>query len=312
MSYQETELAIIGAGIAGVSAAIYAKRSGLDFLLFEGNIVGGQLFLMEKIDNYIGLGLGVKGKELADGLKKTLTDLGINTTNAHINEIQIINEKQIMLKTKDQDFISQGAIIATGATFRKLGIRGEDIFSGRGVSYCAVCDGFFFKGKEIAVVGGGNTAVEDALYLSNIAKKVTLIHRRDELRAMDYLKEELYNKKNIEIVFNTVVKELQGNEALETVLLENTQNKKNTSLAVKGLFIAVGISPNKNLYDGVLTTDEKGFIITNEHLRTSSSIIWAAGDCRMRPLKQLITAASEGAIASISAYKQLKNSYLSV
>jgi len=309
---RKVELAIVGAGISGVSAAVYAKRSGLDFLLFEEKIVGGQLFLMEKIDNYIGLGLGVKGRELAGDLAKTLADLDIKIIDKRVDEIQIIDKETIALKTKSYDFFTKGVILTTGASFRKLGIEGEDKLFGRGVSYCAVCDGFFFKEKEVAVVGGGNTAVEDALYLSNIAKKVTLIHRREELRAMDYLKKELYNKKNVDIMFSSIVEEVRGNEILEKILVRNVKTKKNIFLPISGLFVAIGITPNNKLIEGKLTTDEQGCIVTNDQMKTSSENIWAAGDCRKRPLKQLITAASEGAIASISAYKYLKNSYLSV
>lgn len=306
---KEVELAIIGAGIAGVSAAVYAKRCNLNFSLFESGLIGGQLSLMEDIDNYIGLGTGVKGPELARKLDTTLADLEIKITAENIQRVEV-KDKNILLHSANSIYSARGAIIATGASFRRLGLKGEAEFSGKGVSYCAVCDGFFFKGKDIAVVGGGNTAVEEALYLSNIARKVILIHRRCELRALDYLREKIQTRHNIEVVFNSVIKQIEGDRVLKTLTLENVQSHKLTQVAIDGLFVAIGAEPNTRIFREITAQDENGFIITDETMQTRSEFIWAAGDCRRRPLRQLITAAAEGAIASISAYRYLRGGYL--
>ena len=307
---ERAELIIIGAGIAGVSAAIYAKRSGLDALLFESKAVGGQLLFMEDIDNYVGLGLGVKGRDLAFELSKTLKELSIPVINEEIRNINLENGV-LKASTADGDYYAKSLIIATGASFRKLGVNGEAEFLGKGVSYCAVCDGFFFKNKEVAVVGGGNSALEEALYLSEIAKKVTLIHRRDKLRALDYLQKQLFEKSNIEVVYNSTINEMKGSQLLKEIVLEDKESKNKSSIKVDGLFVAIGIEPNTTTSKDIVSCDEAGFIIADGNMQTSCNFIWTAGDCRKRPLRQLITAASEGAIAAMSAYKYLKGHYIS-
>lgn len=311
MMRKEIELAIIGAGIAGVAAAVYAKRSGLEFFLFEAKGLGGQLLLMEDIDNYIGLKAGTKGRELAENLIEALKDLAIDITNEEISKVEL-EEKKVILHTSEHVYSAKGVIIATGANFAKLGFKGEAKFLGKGVSYCAVCDGFFFKGKDVVIVGGGNTAVEEALYLAEITNKVTLIHRRNELRAMEYLKKQLLAKDNIEVIFDSVVKEARGDNFLKEVIIESVGNRKSQALAAAGLFVAIGIKPHTEIFKDVVSREEKGFIVTDEEMQSSIAFIWACGDCRKRPLKQLITAASEGAIAALSAYKYLRGHYISV
>lgn len=307
---KKVELAIIGAGIAGIAAAIYAKRIGLEFLIFEAKGLGGQLLLTENIDNYVGLRLGTKGRDLAKNLAKSLDDLGIVITNSEILKVTVQGDK-VILGSSQCIYSVNSLIIATGATFAKLGVAGEDNFLGRGVSYCAVCDGFFFKGKDVIVVGGGNTAVEEALYLAEIANKVTLINRRDKLRAVDYLQKKLFSQKNIEPIFNSVIKEVKGSEFLEGMVIENVKDKQQHSIAASGLFIAIGINPNTGFLNNIISLDQKGFIITDETMQSSSRLIWACGDCRRRPLKQLITAAAEGAIAAVGAYKHNRGHYIS-
>ncbi|MFO8053465.1 MAG: FAD-dependent oxidoreductase [Candidatus Omnitrophota bacterium] len=308
---KDLDLIIIGAGIAGVNAAVYAKRSGLNFKIFESKVIGGQLFYMERIDNYLGIELGARGSDLAKRLTQTLSGLDITVQSEEVKKIEKQNNQLQTLTDKGQ-YTSKAAIIATGSSFKKLGIEDEDKFAGQGISYCAVCDGFFFKNKDVAVVGGGNTAVEEALYLSNIAKSVTLIHRRDKLRALHYLQKNLEDKENITIIYNHNIKKLEGPQRLERLVLEEVNTKEKTNLALDGLFVAIGASPNTDFCQAAVATDERGFILTNNELKTSSNSIWACGDCRKRPLRQLITAASEGAIASIEIYKCLRQSYLSV
>ena len=307
---KETELVIIGGGIAGVAAAVYARRSGLEFLMFELGAIGGQLNFMESIDNYIGLQLGTKGRDLAAALSKTLTDLAIEVKAKGITKFKI-EGKSISLEANGFKALAKTAIIATGASFKKLGVKGEDGFLGKGVSYCAVCDGFFFRKKDVVVVGGGNTAVEEALYLSDIVNKVTLIHRRDKLRALDYLQKELFKKSNIEVLFDSVITEVKGDELLKELAVENVKSGQTFDLAAQGLFVAVGVKPNTEIFGNAVSVDEGGFILCDEGVQTSCDFIWAVGDCRQRPLRQLITAASEGAIAAVSAYKYLRGHYIS-
>ncbi len=304
------DLIIVGGGIAGVNAAIYAKRSGLNFKIFEPKAVGGQLFYMEKIDNYVGLEPGTSGAILAERLSNTLSGLEIPIQKKEVKEIS--HEKnEFSVSTGRSQYQANAIIIATGASFKKLKIKNEDKFTGLGVSYCAVCDGFFFKNKDVAVAGGGNTAVEEALYLSNFAKSVTLIHRRNKLRALDYLQKNLKAKEKVKILYDHSVKELKGSQKLEGLILEDKQGKTK-DLAVEGLFIAIGVSPNSGFCADLVSQDAQGFILTDEKMKTSHDSIWACGDCRQRPLRQLITAASEGAIASIEVYKQVRENYLSV
>ncbi|MBN3040796.1 MAG: FAD-dependent oxidoreductase [Candidatus Omnitrophica bacterium] len=304
------ELAIIGAGIAGVSAAIYAKRSGLEFDIFESKALGGQLLLMENIDNYAGIPAGTKGFELSEALSRNLSGLDIEPINQEILSIKI-DKDLIWLKSQENNYTYKTLIIATGATFRRLDVPGESQLTGKGVSYCAVCDGFFFKGKTVAVIGGGNTAAEEALYLSDVAEKVFLVHRRDQLRALGYLQKEIFAKKNIEIIFGHVVEKVNGTTKVDSLILSNIKNGEKKPLSLQGVFIAIGITPATSLFSGLLDLDDSGFILTDEFLQTSSPLIWACGDCRKRPLKQLITAASEGAIASLSVYKHLRGHYIS-
>jgi len=304
------DLAIIGGGIAGVSASVYAKRAGLDFCLFEPKVIGGQLLLMETVDNYTGVSLGTKARNLASQLAATLKELNIEVIPEEISEFEV-SEKQIKLKTSEAPLTAKSAIIATGASFKKLNLGREEELTGRGVSYCAICDGFFFKNKTVAVVGGGNTAVEEAIYLSNICSKVYLIHRRNELRAIDYLQKELLHKSNVEIIFDTVIEELNGIDLLTGANIKNTATGKTDTLSLNGLFIAIGVKPNTEIFKNIISLDETGFVLTDEEMKTNCNFVWAAGDCRKRPLRQLVTASSEGAIAAVSAYKYLKGGYIS-
>ncbi|MFA5338239.1 MAG: FAD-dependent oxidoreductase, partial [Candidatus Omnitrophota bacterium] len=273
-----TDLAIIGGGIAGVSAAVYAKRAGLNFCLFESKVIGGQLLLMETVDNYTGVSLGTKARNLASQLETTLKELQIEVISEEITKFEI-SGKQVNLMTSENSFAANAAIIATGASFKKLGVGREEELTGRGVSYCAICDGFFFRNKTVAVVGGGNSAVEEALYLSNICTKVYLIHRRKELRAIDYLQKELFHKSNVEVIFDTVIEGLMGEEVLTGVGIKNTVTGKLGVLTLNGLFVAIGVNPNTEVFKNVIPLDESGFITTDSEMKTNCNFVWAAGDC---------------------------------
>ncbi len=305
---EERELAIIGGGIAGISASIYAKRAGLSLYLFEKATLGGQLIYIGIVENYPGL-VPMSGAEIIDNLKRTLNHLRISPIYKEIEKIEI-REKKVWLYSQDDYYVARSLIIATGAKFRKLNLPGEDKFLGKGISYCAVCDGFFFKDKTVAVVGGGNTACEEAIYLSQLCKKVYLLHRRDTLRAVEYLKRQVLEKENIDVVWNTVVKKIEGSNFLEGIVIEEVLSKKERYLKVDGLFIAIGLTPNTEIFEGVVEGRD-GFILTDEYLKTSRDFIFACGDCRYRPLRQLITAAGEGAVAAMSAYRLLRGDYIS-
>ena len=307
---RKVELGIIGGGIAGLSAAVYAKRSGLESVIFEGTAIGGQLLLMDSIDNYVGLGLGTKAREVLINLQSMVSGLDLEVISKTVNDVKV-NKEGLSLNAEGLNYLTKGLIIASGAKFKRLGVKGEGDFIGKGVSYCAVCDGFFFKGKDVAVIGGGNNAVEEALYLSDIANKVFLIHRRDKLRALSYLQKDLFSRKNIEILFNSRVKEVKGSEAVESINIEDTNTGQNKMLPLQGVFIAIGVGPSTDIFKDLVSRDEDGFIVTDENLKTNLEQVWACGDCRKRPLRQLITAASEGAIAAISAYRHIKGRYIS-
>ncbi len=305
------ECAIVGSGIAGVAAAIYACRAGLKTMIFEKGMVGGQLMYVGEVDNYPGLPGATQGRQIYETLQGSLAGLELSPLNATIEKVCRENEKICLTDQQGQQYETATLIIASGAAMKKLGLPGEDEFTGKGVSYCAVCDGFFFKDKEVAVAGGGNSAVEEAIYLSGICKKVYLIHRRDSLRALEYLQQELLARSNVEIIWNSRVREIKGDRFLQELTIEDVGDETCRSLAVQGLFVAIGIEPATGFLGGLVNCDENGFIIADEEMRASAPGVFACGDCRRRPLRQLITAAAEGAIAAISAYRFLRGSYIS-
>ncbi len=306
----ERELVIIGGGIAGVSCALYAKRAGVTPVIFEKTAIGGQLAYINRVDNYPGIKMGMRGIELLEVLKTSLEELDIEVIGEEVRSVKKEDEK-IVISTPAGEYTCSVLVIATGASFRKLEVEGEKELAGKGVSWCAICDGYFFRGKDVAVVGGGNTAVEEAVYLSSLCRKVYLIHRRDKLRAMDYLQKELYERKNIEVIWDSRVKRILGKDFVEKIELEDTKKNTVSALSVNALFIAIGIKPNTDIFKELISIDERGFIVTDEEMKTSLPFIYACGDCRRRPLRQLITAAAEGAVAALSAYKYIKGSYVS-
>ncbi|MBD3246418.1 MAG: NAD(P)-binding protein [Candidatus Omnitrophica bacterium] len=307
---KNTELAIIGGGIAGVSSAVYAQRAGLECALFEANTIGGQLLWMETVDNYVGVDAGIRGLQLAESLKKNIQDLEIPFF-PHAVKAVTPEEDSFVLTTDKGPVQTRGIVVATGARFRTLGVPGEEELTGKGVSYCAVCDGFFFRKKKVLVVGGGNTAVEEALYLAQFAGQVTLVHRRDRLRAMRSLQEKLFSQENVEILYSRTVEEIQGEGAVNGALLKHAETGENEVLPADGIFVAIGVTPVTELVRGLVDTDKGGFILTDQEMATSRTHIWSCGDCRKRPLRQLITAASEGAIAALSVYRSLRGGYIS-
>lgn len=300
------DVIIIGSGPAGLSAAIYAQRARLKTLVLEKEMVsGGQIINTTDVDNYPGLP-GVGGFELGQKFRDHAQMLGVSIVQEEVEEIQDAYEYKKIV-TKKQEYLAKTVLIATGANHRKLGVAGEEELCGMGVSYCATCDGAFFRNKVTAVVGGGNVALEDALFLSKMCSKVYLIHRRDAFRGAKILQERIQETENIEILYQSQVTEICGEDCVEKIRVQNSVTGQSSELAVDGVFIAVGILPNSQLVNGYVPMDEGGYLIAGEDGVTKKEGIFAAGDVRTKELRQVITAASDGAncISSIEKYLNL-------
>ncbi len=301
---QVYDLIIIGSGPAGLTAAIYAQRARLHALVIEKEYVsGGQVVNTYEVDNYPGL-QGIGGFELGSKFREHADHLGAAFLVANVEHI-IIEETVKKVQTDQGDFYGKTVLIATGARHRLLGVPGEQELSGMGVSYCATCDGAFFRERDVAVVGGGDVAVEDAIFLARGCAKVYLIHRRGELRAAKSLQERLFACPNVEILWDTVVTRICGEEQVESLKLENVKTGEGRTLTLDGVFIAVGILPNTEAFQGLVDMDEQGYILAGEDAITSVSGIYAAGDVRTKMLRQIITAAADGANAVTSVQNQL-------
>ena len=292
------DLVIIGAGPAGMAAAIYAKRARLNAVVVEREGCGGQMAQTYEVDNYPGLP-GISGFDLATKMKEHAVGLGTEIIYDDIKSIKKVDEKFILTYDTGSEVETKGIIIASGATHSKLGVPGEEKFAGAGVSYCATCDGAFFSQKSVAVVGGGDVAIEDAIFLSRIAKDVTLIHRRGELRGAASLQESLKQCENVNILWDTVVESINGDKKVETLSLKNVKDNEDFQLFVNGVFIAVGITPVKTQIEGLLC-NAGGYIIADEDCRTNIKGVYAAGDVRGKRLRQIVTAVADGANAVTS------------
>lgn len=298
------DVIIIGAGPAGLTAGIYGKRAGLSTLILDtSSISGGQILNTYEIDNYPGFP-GASGEGLAEAMKNHCEKLGVEFARGKVSSI-IDKGDTKELVTKKATFTAKSVIIATGASNKKLGCPGEEELSGVGVSYCATCDGAFFKEKEVAVVGGGDVALEDALYLSRFCTKVHLIHRRDEFRGAMVLQNHVKAVDNIDIIYDTVVESINGEDSVNSLHIKNVKTGEERDLAVEGVFIAVGTEPNAAKIEGLPELDSRGYIIAGENCETSKAGIYAAGDVRTKQLRQVITATADGANAIFSIQKQL-------
>ena len=291
---------ILGGGPAGLSAAIYSSRGAVSTAIIDTNMFGGQPSNYLELENYPGAKL-VGGYDLMEKFEEHADMFGVN--KFPMQEIESVDLKNKIIKTKEYEFSAKTIIIATGAQPTKLGVKGEKEFTGRGVSYCAVCDGAFYRNKIVAVVGGGNAAVEEAMYLTKFADKVYVIHRRDELRADKIVQERAFKNEKLEFVWDSVVKEIQGENLVNNVVLENVKTGKISNLNVNGIFPYIGITPNTEYFNGQLQQDAYGFIITDETMQTSIDGVFAVGDVRKTPLRQVITAASDGAVGAVYAVK---------
>jgi len=297
------DVIIIGGGPAGLTAGLYAARAGLKSLLVEQGVFGGQIVNARLVENYPGFSEGISGAELGEFMRRHATKYGLETLNTGVSGVRTGNVYEV--STSEGNIQAKSIIIAAGAEYRKLDVAGEERLSGRGVSYCATCDGFFFRDREVAVVGGGDTAITDALELTQYCRKVYIIHRRDQLRATKALQEKAFSQPKIEMVWNTVVQEIMGDKILSSLHLKNVKTGQSSDLEVDGIFVAVGLEPNSQVFSQLVTLDEAGFIVTDELMRTSAPGIFAAGDIRHDSFRQVITAAGDGAAASSSAFKYL-------
>ncbi|MFA5275830.1 MAG: thioredoxin-disulfide reductase [Candidatus Omnitrophota bacterium] len=295
------DLIIIGAGPAGLTAALYAGRSRVKTLLLEKMAVGGRILTSETIENYPGFA-SITSHELMQRMEEQVKALDIHIKPGEVLDLDC---KTKTVKVDGTHYSAQAVIIATGAKPRKLGAIGEERLTGRGVSYCATCDAPFFKGKDVVVVGGGNTVAEEAIYLSRFAKNVTIIHRRNELRASAILQEKLKENKKIGFILNSVLEEINGKNSVESIKLINVDSAAESHIGCEGVFIYIGYDPDTSFIKCKIKLDESGFIITDDAMQTSEEGIFACGDCRKKPLYQVITACADGAIAAESAYKYI-------
>ena len=297
---------IVGSGPAGLTAGIYAKRAGLEALIIENTPVGGgQIATTDRVDNYPGL-LGINGMELGMKFREHAEKLGCEFKDGQVVIVDDRVSSKVVKLESGEEIETKTVILALGADHSRLGVPGEDELRGKGVSYCATCDGAFFRGKEVAVIGGGDVALGDAIYLSKFVKKVYLIHRRDQFRGAKSLADEAASKENVTFLYDTVVTNINGSEKVTGVETLNKKTGEKGTLAVDGVFIAVGTTPNANGISGLPETDEKGYIKAGEDCATSIPGIFAAGDLRTKKLRQVITAAADGANAVTSVQDFLK------
>ena len=296
------DLVIIGGGPGGLTAAIYARRAMLKTLLIEKGALGGQIAKSDVIENYPGFP-SISGAELMEKFEEHARAFDLEVKTAEVTSIEDNGEVKLV-KTSEGDIEAKAIIVATGASPRVLGVPGEKEFTGKGVSYCATCDGPFFRGLEVLVVGGGDTAVKEAVYLSRLASKVYLVHRRDKLRAEKILQEKAKNAENIEILWSHVLEEIKGEQLVTSTVVKDLKTDETRELPTEGVFVFVGINPTTDFVD--VEKDDRGFIITNKNMETSAKGIYSIGDCRDTPLLQVATAVGDGAIAAFKAEEYLE------
>jgi len=298
------EVIIIGGGRAGLTAGLYTSRAGLKSLLVERGLFGGQIVNATLVENYPGFPEGISGLELGSLMQQQAVRYGLEVVTAEVTSVA--PGQPYSVSTTESSFEAEAIIIAAGSEYRKLGVLGEERLSGHGVSYCATCDGFLFRDREVAVVGGGDTAITDALELSRHARKVYVIHRRDELRAGQVLQQRAFAQPKLEFIWSTVVEEVTGEEVVKELRLRNVKTGQHSILEVAGVFVAVGLMPNSRSFFNIVDLDDAGYIITDETMATSAPGIFAAGDIRRDSARQVASAVGDGATAAMSVFKYVQ------
>jgi thioredoxin reductase (NADPH) len=298
------EVVIIGGGPAGLTAGLYTSRAGLKSLLAERGMFGGQIVNAPLVENYPGFPEGISGAELGSLMHQQATKYGLDMVTAEVTGVEVGQPYKIV--TTEGGFEAEAIIIAAGSEYSKLNVPGEETLMGHGVSYCATCDGFFFRQKEVAVVGGGDAAITDALELAQHASKVYVIHRRDQLRAGQVLQQRAFAEPKLEFIWNTVVDEIVGEQLVKALSLRNVKTKRLSTLEVAGVFVAVGLKPNSQPFADIVELSETGHIVTNELMATSVAGIFAAGDIRRKSARQVASAVGDGATAALSAFGYLR------
>ena len=297
---------VLGAGAAGLAAGLYTTRAMMKTLVIEQLGPGGQLLITDEIENYPGFPEGVKGQELAVMMEQQTTRFGAEIEYAEVQGLDHLDKPVKTIHTDERDYTAKSLIIATGGSHNKLGVTGEDEFSGRGVSYCAVCDGNFFRGQDVVVIGGGDAALDEGHYLTGIVNSVTYVHRRDELRAAPILQERAFNNEKVKFLWSHVVEEFTGNEALETARVKNLKTEEVYDYPTVAAFIYVGFHPNTEYLKGLLEMDPLGHVFTDIHMRTGVPGVYACGDARADSTRQLGAAVGDGITAALAAYHDLQ------
>jgi thioredoxin reductase (NADPH) len=299
------DVIIIGGGPAGLTAGLYTSRARLRTLLIENALLGGQMTTTELIENYPGFPNGVTGDELSRLMEEQAKRFGLEIVSREIVEVEIKGEEK-RIKTTGAGYASDAVIVCTGAEYRKLGVPGEQEFTGRGVSFCATCDGAFFRDQKVVVVGGGDSALTEALFLTKFVKELTVVHRRDALRATKIYQERAFANPKINFLWNSVVHEVRGDKIVHSVLTRNVKTGELTEHKTDGVFMFVGLVPRTQLLKGLIELDPGGYVLTNENCETSVEGVFAAGDCRKKLLRQVATAVGDGATAAFAAEKYLE------
>ncbi|MBN1620101.1 thioredoxin-disulfide reductase [candidate division WOR-3 bacterium] len=307
---KNNDLVILGGGPAGYSAALYAARADIDTLVLEGNLPGGRISLTDIVENYSGVTGGISGFDLSQIMRDQASSAGAKLAMENADKLTIQNDGLgfSILTDAGNEIKSQSVIIATGTTDKKIEVPGEIEFTGRGVSYCATCDGPLFRGRSVAVVGGGDSAVKEALFLSKICSKVTIIHRRDALRAEKVIQKKAFERENISFEWDTVVTEIKGDKKVQHLALKNVKTLIEKEIPIDGVFVLVGSVPNTSLFKELGILDNRGYLLTDDEMKTSVSGLFGAGDVRKKTVRQVATAVGDGAIAAISAQEFLENS----
>ena len=302
---QKEKVIIIGSGPAGLTAALYAGRAQLEPLVIAGNQVGGQIAITNEVENYPGFPEGTTGPELVQLMQTHAENFGARLVYDEVTEVELADGPPFYVKTYNEEYEAESVIITAGASPRRLGVPGEEEFIGRGVSYCATCDGFFFRGKDVVVVGGGDSAMEEGIFLTKFAESVSIIHRRDELRAGPTLQKRAFANEKISFIWDTIVTEIKGNGTVESVITEDVNSGETEELGIDGVFIYIGHYPNSKFLEGEVAMDEHGYVITDEFMRTSVPGVFAAGEIQDPVYRQIATSVGQGCAAAMQAEKWL-------